>query len=196
MSLFYRVAYLVGFTPWAKNAPPPLFRERIEGTQALAPGRALDLGCGYGQHAIYLAQHGWKVTGVDAQARAIAGARRRAGQGGASVEFVQGDVTRLVESGVKGPFELFLDFGCFHSMTDDERARYDASLAEVASSGAELLLFAFGPKTGRLAPRGASEDEVKRAFPGWELLESRRDQTMFLPPSAPYAGWYRLRRRA
>ena len=53
-----------------------------------APGRALDLGCGNGRHAVWLSELGWQATGVDFSAAAIEQARRRA----TAVSWVVADV--------------------------------------------------------------------------------------------------------
>jgi SAM-dependent methyltransferase len=60
----------------------------------LEPGRALDLACGEGQNAIWLAERGWRVRGVDYSPVAIAKARARAERDGVEVEFVEDDLTR------------------------------------------------------------------------------------------------------
>ena len=57
----------------------------------LAPGRALDVGCGEGADAIWLAQHGWEVTAIDVSEVAVRRAREAAEQAGAAVEWVVGD---------------------------------------------------------------------------------------------------------
>src|SRR5215472_1797419 len=64
-SLVYRAFYLARLRIWERRVPPSDLVELIEGPAALAPGRALDLGCGTGTDSIYLAAHGWDVTGVD-----------------------------------------------------------------------------------------------------------------------------------
>jgi len=58
----------------------------------LNPGRALDLACGEGQNAIWLASLGWRVTGVDYSEVAIAKARERAEREGVDVEFACADL--------------------------------------------------------------------------------------------------------
>jgi SAM-dependent methyltransferase len=59
---------------------------------ALEPGRALDVGCGEGADAIWLAQHGWTVTAIDVSEVALDRARRAGDATGASVEWIRGDV--------------------------------------------------------------------------------------------------------
>jgi SAM-dependent methyltransferase len=61
---------------------------------ALEPGRALDLACGEGQNAIWLAERGWSVRGVDYSSVAIAKARARAEREGVDVDFVEDDLLR------------------------------------------------------------------------------------------------------
>jgi SAM-dependent methyltransferase len=58
----------------------------------LAPGRALDLACGEGRNAIWLAELGWRVTAVDFSEVAIAKALERAAREGAEVDFVCADL--------------------------------------------------------------------------------------------------------
>jgi len=58
----------------------------------LAPGRALDLACGAGRNAVWLAEQGWQVTGVDFSDVAIDNARRLAGDRGVAVEWLVADL--------------------------------------------------------------------------------------------------------
>lgn len=71
----------------------------VECTTALPHGRALDLACGEGRHALWLATRGWQVTGIDYSGVAIDKARRIASQSPRSVRerlrYVQGDVTNM-----------------------------------------------------------------------------------------------------
>jgi ubiquinone/menaquinone biosynthesis C-methylase UbiE len=97
--------------PWDTGISPPELFAYMENH---APGRALDLGCGTGTNAITLAKHGWEVTGIDFANRAIRIARQKAQEAGLNVEFLTGDVTKLV--GFSEQFDLVLDIGCFHSL--------------------------------------------------------------------------------
>lgn len=60
----------------------------------LAPGTALDAGCGEGAEALWLAAHGWRVTAVDVSAEVLARASARGAQGGADgIDWVRADLT-------------------------------------------------------------------------------------------------------
>src|SRR5207249_11633291 len=104
--------------PWDTGITPPEV-ERFVASHA--PGRALDLGCGTGTNAVYLARHGWSALGVDFVGRAIAKARQRAASAGLAerCEFRMGDVTR--RSAISGPFDLALDIGCLHAIAVEGR---------------------------------------------------------------------------
>ena len=58
MSLMYRLMYRVGFTPWDTDQVPKELSTLIEGAGALPHGRALDIGCGTGTQAVYMARSG------------------------------------------------------------------------------------------------------------------------------------------
>jgi tellurite methyltransferase len=63
--------------------PSPLLRNAIK---SLPPGRALDVACGAGRHAIFLADHGWQVTAVDASRAGIEILQQRATEAGVTVD--------------------------------------------------------------------------------------------------------------
>src|SRR5215470_19319030 len=62
--------------PWDTGTPDPLLVDMIE-SRAIVPGRALEIGCGTGTNAIYLAQHGFEVIGVDISPLAVENARAK-----------------------------------------------------------------------------------------------------------------------
>jgi 2-polyprenyl-3-methyl-5-hydroxy-6-metoxy-1,4-benzoquinol methylase len=70
----------------------------------LIPGRALDVGCGEGADAVWLARRGWTVTAIDISDVAVARARKAAELAGATVEWVCGDVLETAFSA--GSFDL------------------------------------------------------------------------------------------
>src|SRR6476646_1454842 len=68
----------------------------VRETEGLAPGRALDLACGEGRNALWLAARGWQVTAVDFSAVALDRGRERADRDGLTVDWVEGDVLEWV----------------------------------------------------------------------------------------------------
>jgi SAM-dependent methyltransferase len=199
MSLRFELAYLFGYAPWDRWQGKPLrrLRELLEGPQALCPGRALDLGCGMGRATIYLAQCGWKATGIDAVERALRVARRRAAGCGVDVEFVRGDVTHLDRAGITGKFDLFIDLGCFHILSDPERRLYSESIARVATADARLILFALGPNKFVLGPRGAQREDIELSLlPNWTIVWSTSENELpYRIPRGASATWYLLQQR-
>ncbi|PWH12794.1 MAG: class I SAM-dependent methyltransferase [Anaerolineae bacterium] len=124
--------------PWDSGLTPP---ELLAFLQERAPGRALDLGCGTGTNAITLALRGWQVTGVDFIPSAIWQARRKARQAGVNVQFLIEDVVRLER--LRDPYDLILDIGCFHSLSEDGKQRYLEQANRLLVPGGTWFLYAF-----------------------------------------------------
>ncbi|MGH3432216.1 MAG: class I SAM-dependent methyltransferase [Thermocrispum sp.] len=175
--MVYRLIYRLGLIVWQRAAPPADLIDLVEGPSPLRPGRALDLGCGTGTDTVYLATHGWDVTAVDMVPKALATARRNAAAAGVTARFIEGDVTRLHELGVGADYALLLDFGCFHTLPDDRRPAYVASVSHAAAPGANLLLYGFRrpPKAAPMRA-GVIADEVRQRFggAGWHLVAAER----------------------
>ncbi|NVN92430.1 MAG: class I SAM-dependent methyltransferase [Desulfuromonadales bacterium] len=90
------------------QAPAPFLVQEIERIAGLVPGkRALDIACGEGRNSIFLAQHGFSVTGIDISNEGIALARRRADQSGVVVDFLIHD---LDSPFIEGSFDLIINF--------------------------------------------------------------------------------------
>jgi SAM-dependent methyltransferase len=193
----YRFFYRIGFTPWDGHRLSEFLPELIEGTRespGLPAGTALDLGCGTGDSSIYLARHGWQVTGTDMAATALQKARAKAAAQHVGVNFIQADVTRLSSAGLGAAFTLILDSGCLHGMSDAARDRYVHEVDAVAAPDARLLIFAFTPG-GQLGVRGVDHAEVQRRFtPRWALLSAADDPVMTRNRKHP-ARHYLLERR-
>jgi SAM-dependent methyltransferase len=185
----YEYLYRTGRTPWDTGITPPEVVDLIEGPSPLPPGRALDLGCGTGTNVAYLAQHGWRAVGVDLSEIAVGRAGDRIeGVVGASV--VRGDVTRLHDLGLEGPFDLVLDIGCFHTLPRGRRDAYARGVGEFTTSDAVLFLFAFPARVPWiLLGGGVSAREMRDRFAPWFEPVGR-----ISGERPPGAAWYRLRR--
>jgi cyclopropane fatty-acyl-phospholipid synthase-like methyltransferase len=181
--LHFQWTYLVGQTPWDTNITPPELVELIE-REGFGPGRALDLGCGTGTNAIYLARHGWRVTGIDFVARAVETARRKAQAANVHAEFRCADV--LVPGRVDGPFDLILDIGCLHSLSADGRARYADNTRHWTHPGSILLVYAFFPIVRGGRKIGLPRAEMEKLFtPDYNLVSFMDDGQ---------SAWYRWQR--
>jgi SAM-dependent methyltransferase len=178
----YGLLYRLGFAPWERRDVAESWRPLLDGPEAPAPGRALDVGCGSGRDAIYLAKHGWQVTAVDSVEQALDSARQRAAAEDVEVQWVAGDVATLGRLGLKPGYDLLYDFGCIHGLSDTARKGAADGLTELAAPGATLLITAFRAGRGILLPRGMNrEDVVALLGEGWELEGTRS----VLTPDAP-----------
>lgn len=91
------------------KTPSPFLTREIENIKRITSGRrALDIACGEGRNSIYLAQHGFQVTGLDISDVALAKARQRSEQEGVTVDFRQTDLEecRLED----GQYDLIVNF--------------------------------------------------------------------------------------
>jgi SAM-dependent methyltransferase len=200
MSRWYRSMYRLGFTPWEQDtdAQAPQLRALValeEATREQPYGAALDLGCGTGRWSIELAQRGWRTTGVDIVPKAINAARERARAAGVDVTLVEGDVTALRDAGVGSGFSLLLDVECFNHLDDDQRKAMGQEVDLVASADAGLLLLVWKRARRGPLPPGASSEDLKKAFPGWRIIdELPYDGELPRPLKSIAPRWYRLSR--
>jgi cyclopropane fatty-acyl-phospholipid synthase-like methyltransferase len=188
--LLFWLAYLRGRAPWDTNVTPPELVQTVEGPNGLAPGRALDLGCGTGTNVIYLVRHGWEVVGVDFVDKPIRKARQKADDAGVTAQFFTGDVTRLEKiNGLAGSFDLVVDIGCFHSLDSDDWEYYAGGLFERLRPRATYLLYAWGPRSDEKPGRGVSPAQIEAIFGPHLSLERKRQGEERGRPSFWY--WFR-----
>jgi SAM-dependent methyltransferase len=190
---FFSLFYRVGRPPWDSGVTPPELIEAVEGPNALTPGAALDIGCGSGTNSVYLARHGWSVTGVDFAGSAIARAKEKARLARplrGSTRFIQADVTHLDTLRLEAPCSFLLDIGCLHSLPVAERPAYAAGVASHAASGALLLLYAWERGAGPTRRMGITPEDVGSLFAGTFAVQRVEQGTDRGMPSA----WYWLRR--
>ncbi|MCC7449751.1 MAG: class I SAM-dependent methyltransferase [Anaerolineae bacterium] len=147
--------------PWDTGIAPP---EIVALADRLAPGRALDLGCGTGASSIYLAQRGWQVTGIDFIPAAIQRAQQKARDAHLSIDFRVGDVSRLEALHLSGLFDLAVDVGCLHTITPIQQHAYAASLVQLLRPGAIYTVYAFAPRELNGRRVGLAPDDVTRLF--------------------------------
>lgn len=145
--LIYDLLYRIG-APW--DGPPrpelvALVESGVLTPARLAPGRAIDLGCGTGANVRYLARHGFEATGVDFSPVALRTARKRAAAEHAlgSICFLEGDLAAGEIPGVEGPFDLVVDYGTLDDLDPVGRRAMAGLVANLARPGAAFLFWCF-----------------------------------------------------
>jgi SAM-dependent methyltransferase len=170
--------YQSGPLPWETGRPSTELR-RVLAERHIRPCRVIELGCGTGTNAVWLAAQGFQVTAVDLSPVAIRRARRRARAAGMAVHFLACDLRHWRSLG--GPFDFFFDRGCYHALRLEDRAGYFATLEHILRPGALGLVLLGNDREPRdeVGPptlgEGAIRQEFGQLFDVVQLREFRFD---------------------
>lgn len=144
-----------------RGRPVPFFGTRADENLAqwvddgtMVPGRALDLGCGNGRNAVFLASHGFAVQGIDFSEAAIAWARDQAANAGVQVDLRCASVFDVDIA--PASCDLVYDSGCFHHMAPHRRQDYMALVARALKPGGWFGMTCFRPEGGS----GLTDEQV------------------------------------
>ncbi len=185
--LTYRRAKDVARIDWHNEVPTPLLVEAVE--KGSGSGRAMDIGCGTGVQAVFMAQHGFKVTAIDFIPDALRFGRARAERAGVKIDFVAADVTKYVTA---EKYDLILDAGCFHGFNEKSRLIYrDRAIDWLADGGQYVLVHFSKSHTFGIGPRGRKKDEIEEFFGPKLKLENFLPETFGKPMFQ-----YRFRKKA
>ena len=156
-----------GTPAWDIGRPQPAIVRLAEAGQIT--GLVLDVGCGTGENALYLAERGFAATGIDSAPTAIRKARSKARRRGLEVHFEVADALNLATPA--RPYDTVIDSGLFHVFSDDERTRFRASLERVVRPGATYFLMCFSDRQpGDWGPRRVTQAEIRSVFTdGWRV---------------------------
>lgn len=165
MRWFYEITYSRFRAPW-DIGPRRELVDLVEGGR-LQPCRAIDLGSGTASNCIFLAKHGFEVTGVDYAAAAVDLGRKRAARAGVNVRFLQDDLTNLRH--VTGPYDLLIDYGTLDDLSPANRDRYLKNVLPLTHADSQFLIYCFewaprwweGPLFDRMACRPG---EIEQRF--------------------------------
>ena len=133
-------------------------------------GDVIDLGCGTGENAMMLAAKGNRVLGIDSAPRAIAKARSKAKERGSMAEFRVADALGLQALGRQ--FDAAIDCGLFHTLSDDQRGIFAASLKAAIRPGGRCFILCFSEQepSDWGGPRRVTKEEILETFDdGWRV---------------------------
>lgn len=135
--------------PWPTDPDGRL----VELVSDLAPGRALDLGCGTGRNALWLARMGWSVTGVDASSVGLSKAKEAAGSINVELTLIEVDLANY-EPAVKH-FDLVV-VANMHFAANERAAFYSRAVSAVAPGGHLFVVGHHVESLGRTGPPDAA----------------------------------------
>ncbi|HLN32322.1 MAG TPA: methyltransferase domain-containing protein [Gemmataceae bacterium] len=124
--------YESGETPWDTGKPSAEL-QRVVKKENICPCRVVELGCGTGTNALWLASQGFEVTGIDLSPVAIERARQRSSQLGVAVRWIAADLLDLPDLGE--PFPFFFDRGCYHVVRRIDVSRFLVTLSRLTKPG-------------------------------------------------------------
>jgi len=157
--------------------------------------RVVDLCCGSGTDAIYLASRGFDVTAVDIAPTALSQAEQKARKAGVSVRWVLADV--LAPPNLE-PFDFIYDRGCYHVVRDQNLAAYLGTLRHFSHPGTWFLLLAARRenRAGDGPSQGVAEEELRYdLLPLFDLEWLREIRLESNQPGSAPPGWSALLRR-
>ncbi len=166
--------YQNGDTPWELDRPDAnLIREVVE--RKILPCKTLEMGCGSGSNAIWLAQQGFDVTGTDYSPLAIEKAKEKALEKNLEDHKLKLYVNDFLTQKVgDGDFEFLFDRGCFHTFADHEdRVRFaENANAHLIPKGRWLSLIgnADAPKREDGPPVRTAKEIIDVVEPYFEIL--------------------------
>ncbi|WP_409295507.1 class I SAM-dependent methyltransferase [Peribacillus sp. SCS-26] len=171
--------------PFFENLPDENLADYLQ-RGWIKQGKALDLGCGPGRNALFLAKNGFRVDAVDSSAEAVRWGQERTA--GYPVRFIKENIFNLdIE---EDSYDVVYDSGCLHHIAPHRRLSYLEILGHALKPGGIFALTCFAENGGLggadisdwdvyrdMSLRGGlgfSEEKLKRIFSGFEVLEIRR----------------------
>lgn len=158
---------------WSSSSYLPFYEigeADVAVARALADGwfsggmRAIDIGCGFGHNAAFLARHGLGAIGVDFAPSAVRRAEERYGD----IPGLDFDVVDVLQPGsFAGTFDVLIDRGCLHGIEPRARPQYVASVVSWAKPGARFLLIM---RTKGAEPRAVVAEAVSLFEPYFACL--------------------------
>jgi cyclopropane fatty-acyl-phospholipid synthase-like methyltransferase len=160
--------------PWNVEEPPQALVALVE-SGAIQICKTLDLGCGAGNQAAYMAGMGFSVTGVDSSAEAIRLARENAIKKGVSCRFVVADVLGDLRE-IPETFDFAYDWELLHHIYPEQRETYVATVHRLLNKGGKYLSVCFS----ECDPQFGGVGKYRKTFLGTVLYFSSEAELRML----------------
>lgn len=161
--------------PWNLETPPRVLTELVR-TKRVEPCEAVDIGCGGGNYAVWLAIQGFRMTGFDLSPVALELAVRLAREKGVTCQFLEGDLSGEI-LGHDEAFDFGYDWEVLHHVFPDKRTQFVNNVHRLLRSGAKHLSVCFAEQNSsfggvgkyRETPMGttlyfSSEAEIEQIY--------------------------------
>ena len=168
--------------PWNSETPPDALVELVQSGK-IRPCKTIDLGCGAGNYAIYLAERGFEVIGVDSSPTVIKIATENAQKRGVRCNFIVADLLGDLHE-VKETFDFGYDWDFLHHIFPEDRGKYVKNVYNILKPGAKYLSVCFSEKDPQFDGMGkyrkthigtilyfSSESEIKDLFSKYFVVQ-------------------------
>ena len=191
--------------PWNIESPPNALVELFK-SEKVKPCKTIDLGCGAGNYAIYLAGLGFEVSGVDISQSAIRIAKENAGKKGIKSDFLVADMLGDLDE-VRETFDFAYDWQLLHHIFPEKRKKYVENVYKLLNPGGKYLSVCFSENDSQFGGSGkyrktrlgtllyfSSEYELRCLFdPYFNILEL--STIVIIGKSAPHLANYAFMKR-
>jgi ubiquinone/menaquinone biosynthesis C-methylase UbiE len=162
---FWEQAYLTGDYQqhWEYEVPSQELVAIVAAQVPAGRGTVLDVGCGAGREAVFLAQCGYDVIGIDISPKAIEIARQRAWDAGVEADFRVGSFFELPVE--EQSIDFVNDRGALHLVREEQRPEFADEIFRVLKPGGRMLLRGASPKETEEQFTPITEESVDRHFP-------------------------------
>ena len=193
--------------PWNIETPPDVLVELVDSGK-VKPCKTIDLGCGTGNYAIYLASAGFDVTGIDISPTAIKIAKENAKKKGIKCNFLVADVLGNLNE-VKGTFDFAYDWELLHHIFPEQRRTYVKNVYKMLNPRGKYLSVCFSEKdpgfggSGKYRKTGlgtilyfSSEDELRDLFEPYFNIEELKMMGIRGKPASHLANYAFMERKS
>lgn len=144
--------------PWNIETPPNVLIELVKSGK-IRPCKTIDLGCGAGNYAIYLASQGFDITGVDSSPTAIKIANENAQNRGVKCSFIVADLLGDLHE-INETFDFGYDWEFLHQIFPEDREKYVKNVYNILKPGAQYLSVCLSEKDQQFGGIGKFRETV------------------------------------